>query len=74
MDSWALSSYRRAADAWQRGAFDLEVAPVRVKNPRAAMLGSLVDGGGRMVVDGFGGDGWMLVDGDGWMLMTCGIL
>eukprot|EP00438_Fugacium_kawagutii_P022814 Skav208206 [mRNA] locus=scaffold2026:279528:285116:+ [translate_table: standard] len=42
MDSWALSSYRRAADAWQRGAFDLEEAPLRVKNPRApqAMLGS----------------------------------
>ncbi len=34
-DRYALQSYQRAANAWQRGAFDLEVAPVRVKNPRA---------------------------------------
>eukprot|EP00435_Cladocopium_sp_Y103_P056714 s512_g19.t1 len=34
-DRYALSSYRRSCDAWQRGAFDLEVAPLRVKNPRA---------------------------------------
>lgn len=38
-DSYAISSYRRAADAWQRGAMDLEVAPVSVRNaaPRDSM-------------------------------------
>lgn len=29
-DRYTISSYRRAADAWQRGGMDLEVAPVRV--------------------------------------------
>lgn len=32
-DRYTVSSYRRAADAWQRGAMDTEVAPVRVRNP-----------------------------------------
>lgn len=32
-DRYTIASYRRAAAAWQRGAMDLEVAPVRVKNP-----------------------------------------
>ena len=31
-DRYTISSYRRAADAWQRGAMDGEVVPVRVKN------------------------------------------
>ena len=30
-DRYTISSYRRAADAWQRGAMDGEVVPVRVK-------------------------------------------
>ena len=30
---YAVSSYRRAAEAWKRGAMDAEVAPLRVKNP-----------------------------------------
>eukprot|EP00933_Yihiella_yeosuensis_P054360 TRINITY_DN5277_c0_g1_i1.p1 TRINITY_DN5277_c0_g1~~TRINITY_DN5277_c0_g1_i1.p1 ORF type:complete len:435 (-),score=75.15 TRINITY_DN5277_c0_g1_i1:90-1394(-) len=30
-DKYAIGSYRRAADAWQRGAMDGEVAPIRVK-------------------------------------------
>eukprot|EP00930_Biecheleria_cincta_P102401 TRINITY_DN94126_c0_g1_i1.p1 TRINITY_DN94126_c0_g1~~TRINITY_DN94126_c0_g1_i1.p1 ORF type:complete len:437 (+),score=61.71 TRINITY_DN94126_c0_g1_i1:141-1451(+) len=30
-DQYAVTSYRRAADAWQRGAMDTEVVPVRVK-------------------------------------------
>ncbi|CAK9090170.1 Acetyl-CoA acetyltransferase [Durusdinium trenchii] len=34
-DRYALESYAKAAKAWQQGAFDLEVAPVRVKNPAA---------------------------------------
>ena len=34
-DRFTISSYRRAADAWKRGAMDGEVAPVRVKNPSA---------------------------------------
>lgn len=29
-DRYTISSYRRAADAWQRGGMDLEVAPVSV--------------------------------------------
>merc|ERR1712039_781333 len=32
-DRYTISSYQRAADAWQRGAMDAEVVPVRVKNP-----------------------------------------
>ncbi|CAJ1403993.1 unnamed protein product [Effrenium voratum] len=32
-DRYAVSSYRRAAEAWKRGAMDAEVAPLRVKNP-----------------------------------------
>lgn len=31
-DRYTIESYRRAADAWQRGAMDLEVAPIRVKS------------------------------------------
>lgn len=34
-DAYAMESYRRTADAWQRGAMDAEVAPVRVRNPAA---------------------------------------
>lgn len=33
-DRYTIASYRRAADAWQRGAMDSEVAPIRVQNPR----------------------------------------
>lgn len=35
-DKYTISSYRRSADAWQRGAFDLEVAPVRVQNSKGS--------------------------------------
>lgn len=34
-DQYAVTSYRRAADAWQRGAMDTEVVPVRVKTSDA---------------------------------------
>lgn len=32
-DRHTITSYRRAANAWQRGAFDTEVAVIRVANP-----------------------------------------
>lgn len=33
-DRYTVSSYRRAAEAWQRGAMDAEVAPIRINNPK----------------------------------------
>eukprot|EP00927_Polykrikos_kofoidii_P045722 TRINITY_DN39799_c0_g1_i1.p1 TRINITY_DN39799_c0_g1~~TRINITY_DN39799_c0_g1_i1.p1 ORF type:complete len:439 (-),score=55.10 TRINITY_DN39799_c0_g1_i1:24-1340(-) len=34
-DAFAIESYRRAADAWQRGAMDTIVAPMRVRSTTA---------------------------------------
>ena len=33
-DNYAIESYRRATDAWDRGYFDSEIAPVTIKNKK----------------------------------------
>jgi acetyl-CoA C-acetyltransferase len=38
VDSHAIESYKRSADAWKRGAFDKEIAPVIIKDKKVSAL------------------------------------
>lgn len=40
VDSHAIESYKRAADAWKRGAFEKEIAPVTIKDRRVSRISS----------------------------------
>jgi acetyl-CoA C-acetyltransferase len=42
IDSHAIESYRRAAEAWQKGVFDKEIAPVIIKDKKVGLPHSSV--------------------------------